>query len=253
MLVIRNSQQDVLKLTALKEFEDSRVAHIKKHFPNHYKIMGEECTRRVIRHAIDRAKDYGFTTKRNVSLYLTVMLILGSHFDREILLPWTAGILTEDSSRNSSERADLLVNKAIEYFSAVAGPNNFYLNRTLLNIRKEDFLVPSVASSDDYESAALAHLETLFPHKCAIVGNANLKNLIQAGLKRAPAYGIIGKTDMAMYTGMMFLLGTFFDIDPQFPVAETILNDPELRSPSEKLEKLRTQAMRLLETFLEKS
>jgi hypothetical protein len=73
MLVIRDSQKDVLKLTALKGFEDSRVAHIKKHFPNHYKIMGEECTRRVIRHAIDRARDYGFTTQRNVSLYFNVI------------------------------------------------------------------------------------------------------------------------------------------------------------------------------------
>ena len=138
MLTIRDEQMEALALPVLKNFEDEMVEHIKEFFPNHFRIIGAFQIRNVVRYGIERAKTYGFTTQRNVSLYITLMPFLGSNFDiDDIQLPWTKKILYDKNIKNPSARIDKLADRAIAFSDEIAGKDNIHLNRVLIKLHKK--------------------------------------------------------------------------------------------------------------------
>src|SRR5687768_1038870 len=106
MLIIKNAQVKAFGNAALKNFEEEMVRHVKEFFPNHYRMIRENELRTFINYAFLRAKEYGFTTKRNVCLYLNNMLALGSNFDHDPLYPWVYDILKEKTRHSPIARID---------------------------------------------------------------------------------------------------------------------------------------------------
>lgn len=250
MLKIREEQMEELAKVSLKKFEDRMVEHVKEFFPRHYEVMGEPTIRNVIQYGVDRAKTYDFISERNVCLYTNLMLLLGGNFDADSQLPWVAAVLTDESIAEPNARIDKLLEVATEYLDEVAGLGDKHLELALLNfgeIPVQDFS-ESATGEADRNTADL--LEGVWPQKYAKLGEGIVTRLGQSAMESAGRYGITGDRGVAIYVAHMFLWGSGFDRDPQFPGAAAVLADESIVNQSEKVDRLYKESMAFLETWL---
>lgn len=97
MLKIRREQVDLLAESSQRVFERRMLAHVEKHFPEHYVKLGRDDCLELICFGIERAKLYDFVSERNVCKYIDLMLCFGVEFDRDSKQPWAAKILNDES------------------------------------------------------------------------------------------------------------------------------------------------------------
>jgi len=250
MLKIRKEQHDELGKISLKRFEDSMVEHIKKFFPKYYEIHGEPIIRDVIQYAIERSNTYDFTTERDVCLYINLVFLLGSNFDKDIQLPWASVILRDETITGPATRIERLNGKVMEYLDEAVGVENEYLGRALLRIREISFEDFDRSPSPNAGSVAVVQLREIWPHKCRQLGEPVLRRLITEGMKTARSYNITSERGVVLYTALMFLLGSGFDKDPQFPWAASILNDESITNEAAKVDRLYKDSMTFLKKWL---
>jgi hypothetical protein len=250
MLKIRKDQYEELGKVSLKRFEDSMVEHIKEFFPKYYEIHKEPLIRKIIQYGVDRAESYGFETQRDTPFFIDLMFLLGSHFDEDTQYPWAPKILTNESIADPISRADKLYDTAMEYIDQSAGIENEYLGRALLKAREisiEDFAQSPTANVGDVTAT---QLQKIWRKKCQQMGETNLRKLIRDGIDSAKGYNITTERGIVLYTSLMFLLGSGFDKDPQFPWAVKILNDQSISTESTMIDRLYKEAMAFLEKWL---
>lgn len=249
MFVIQNKQIEEFKNLALKKFEDEMVDHIKESFPNHFIMIQENGIRDTIRYGYIRAKNYGFTTKRNVCLYINKMMVLGSNFDCDPQYPWAQMILNENTEYNPGLRIDRLSDKTLDTMSQIAGSRQEYLNRALLNIHNNANELFERLMSIGFKGP-LHYLNTLFPQKFEVIGEYNLHQMIKYGIDNANKYGIRHESSRLIYFVCMFLMGSGFDRDPQFSWAKEILTDLSITNQTKRVELLYHKVINSVRSFI---
>lgn len=250
MLKIRKEQYEELGKISLKRFEDSMVEHIKEFFPNYYEIYEEPTIRKVIQYGIDRAENYGFTTERNVSLYVNLMFMLGSNFDVDPQLPWVVAILKDQLIIDPSTRIDRLSNKALDYLDRVAGSTNEHLGRALLRIRQIPVEEFSRLSVENIEDNVASQLKEIWPSKYRDIGRQNVHNLIRHSIATANNYNVKSERGIVIFTVLMFMLGSGFDTDPQFQWTAASLKDKAIAEQTTGIDRVYKEAMTFLEKWL---
>lgn len=248
MFQLQNKQTDIFKTVALKKFEDEMVDHIKQFFPNHYISMQEEAVRKTIMYGYFRAEIYGFTTKRNVCLYINTMMVLGSNFDYDPLYPWTQSML-RDNKEDPKVRIDKIADKTMEVFGQILGPLYLHINRALMNINSNADEIFARLTNNNL-SGALQQLELLYPRKFQVLGEPSINHMVKFGVDNANNYGITYQSNTLVYIACMFMMGSGFDKDPQFYWAGEILNDPAITDQDKKIKLLYDQAVSNLRKFL---
>ena len=247
MLKIRKEQNEELGKIALKKFEDSMVKHVKEFFPKYYEIYEEPLIRKVILCAVERAESYGLITEREVCLYINLVFLLGGNFDADPQLPWASAILNNETITDSTERIDSLHDMAMEYLDQVAGAENEYLGKALLKIREipvDDFSQTPTPNADDI---AAVQLQKIWPAKCQQMGKSTLRKLIRSAIESAKVYNITSERGIVLFSGLMFMLGSGFDKDPQFPWAHKVLNDKSITDQKIRIDRLYKEAMAFLD------
>jgi hypothetical protein len=250
MLKIRKEQYEELGKVSLKRFEDSMVEHIKEFFPKYYEIHKEPLIRKVILYAVEQAESYGLITERDVCLYINLVFLWGSNFDTDPQLSWAAAILNDEMITDSVTRIDKLHDKGMEYLDQVAGVENEYLGRALLKVREisiEDFAQSPTANAGDVAST---QLQKIWRRKCQQLGETTLRRLIRDSIESAKGYNIKTERGVVLYTALMFLLGSGFDKDAQFPWAENVLNDTSIPDESIRVDRLYKEAIAFVEKWL---
>lgn len=196
--------------------------HIRTYFPEHQAAISEEQLRETIRLSHSRAANYGLSSVRSVCIYLNCMLWLGSRFDTDLQYPWARTILTDPHLRSQRARADRLADAAVKFMLRLAGPDN----QNIAALR-ERLLSEGDALSDIWMRSFPAQLcAAYFPAKWELLDEEIRNGLMPAGRRLAARYGMHDAASSGVYTILMFLLGSSFDNDPQFPWAAGILNDP---------------------------
>jgi hypothetical protein len=250
MLKIRKEQDEELGKINLKKFEDNMVEHIKEFFPKYYEIHSEPLIREIIHYTIERAESYDFVTERDVCMYINLVLLLGSNFDTDPQLPWAIKILKDETITDPATRIDRLYDKAMEYFDKVAGTENEFLGRSLLRIRDISIQNFSQMAPENTIDVSVALLEKIWPQKCRELGETTLSSLFGEAAVSAKNYNITSERGIVLYTWLMFMLGSGFDKDPQFPWAAKILRDESIVDQGKKVDQLYNEAMTFLEKWL---
>jgi len=107
MLTIRNSQMRVITAPKIEAFVERVRHHLAKCFPDAYRAIGGGAMAAHIRHGIERATRYGFASQREIVLYINLMFVFGSDFDKDPDFPWAADIL-DDNTLPQSQRMEKL-------------------------------------------------------------------------------------------------------------------------------------------------
>jgi hypothetical protein len=247
MMVIQHAQMAAFKEASLNKFEGEMVAHLKKYFPSHFNMIGENGIRNAVKYGYKNAKNYGFTSKRNVCQYLNTMILLGSNFDTDPQYPWVKDILAE-AGKGANACSDQLMDATLEYVRAITGTQHIHLNRALLYLHHNADAVFDALMNKSYKGY-LYFLEKLYPKKYEVVGLDNINGMIRMGKVNAYKYNLRSEPEMLLYVVLMFIMGSGFDSDPQFPWAKNILDDNSIQD-AEKPALLFGRAIEQLRSFV---
>jgi len=223
-LEIHSQQLTTLHARAHRSFVDELVDHVTTYFPAHA-ALGEPQIRRVIDHAVARAQLHGFTSERNICLYLDLVLMLGADLDVDPQIPWAAEILADPGFTHPTLRIDHLTNTALTHLERTAGVDDVHLERAVDRLRRDmDDMIHMVDRSGSmWPPLALRILRRIWPERCDALGEVPLAYLIRGAYEGAHHHGLAARHDLAIYLVCTFLFGSGFAHDPQYPWAAAAL------------------------------
>jgi hypothetical protein len=120
----------------------------------------------------------------------------------------------------------------------------------MLIIRQEQMAVFEQAVVKNFASRVQEHLQKFFPEHCKALGEEGTRAVIRLGLERAEHYQLVSERDVYLYFSLMFLLGSHFDEDPQFPWVEELLKDQAPETALVRVAPIYDQAMTLLDSMV---
>ncbi len=222
---IHSSQLTTLHDRANRTYADDLVDHIRNYFPAHT-ALGDLQLRRVVDRAVSRAGLHGFTSERNICLYLDLMLMLGSDFDVDPQFPWAAEILAEPTFAHPTLRIDHLTNTALARLERTAGVDDEHLARAYLRMRRNmtDLIAMVDRGGGLWAPLALTVLRRIWPERSADLGDDTLARVIRGAYEAAHHHGLAARHDLAIYVVCSVIFGSGFDRDPQFPWAAEALS-----------------------------
>ena len=246
---IRHDQMMTFEQNAAKSFEDRAVDYLVEHFPDKCNAIGSENLPELARLARARAAAQYIYGERGIMMYLHLMFVLGSFFDYDLMYPWAGQTLAGTVYAKEDQRLQALWAKAEEYRKKVMGENDEHLGRVLKTLHEEAGQWPPPFVGGTPEDYVIHRLKDLYPEKAAFVGQDRMKLLTQVGLKSARNYKLTNKSGISAFTTLMFMLGTYFDTDPQYKWAAEVLKDESLKEPSDKANRLFSEAVKYLDMF----
>jgi hypothetical protein len=249
VLRIRQQQLEVFQAVALGQFEDTMVAHVRAYFPTHFRVLGEDGIRPVIRYGYARAMRHALDTQRSVCLYINAMLLMGSNFDVDPMYPWASEILSDTSGRYPRLRIDRLSDRSLRVFYRIAGQHHMQLNRALVTLHRD-----AAAIQEAIGGGSIAELpqfaRRLFPAKAEVVGDEALEIVARTAVEAAARYGLVADFHVLLYGVLMFMIGSGFDTDPQYGRLRRALTNPLVSEPSAKAAALHTAMHETLSAIL---
>jgi hypothetical protein len=112
----------------------------------------------------------------------------------------------------------------------------------VLRVRAEQVAVFEQAAVRDFEDRMVAHLRKFAPSHFKFLTEAEVRQVICHGMKRAERHGFASRRSLRIYIELMLMLGSGFDADPQLPWAAELLNDERIIDETERIDCLRDKA-----------
>jgi hypothetical protein len=212
-----------------------------RQFPNHCIVLTDPGTRRFIDLGANRAARHGYESLEDIRSYLTLMLFLGSYFDKDPQLPWAAEAL---SQRMTMGRFfDLAVNS----LEPVIGEDGEYYRRALLWAHAHPFEKLEANYGDP--NGLERWLDDLFDRKYRSLPEPVRAELAGSIFARANEHGVATIPGILTLAALMFLLGHGIDRDPLYPWFGGVLADATL-PPDAKAAALHREALVQLDRFM---
>jgi len=96
----------------------------------------------------------------------------------------------------------------------------------MLVIRTEQMKTFEEAAMRRFEDEMVEHSKDLSPRLCEVIGDEQLLVALRSAISRAIAYGFTNRGPIRLFIEMMFLCGSAFDTDPQYPKVGEVLRMP---------------------------
>ena len=93
----------------------------------------------------------------------------------------------------------------------------------MLKIRKQQMTVFEETAWRRFEDEMVLHSQQFTPRLCVVLGEERLRVALRQAMRRASEYGFTNRGPMRLYIELMFLCGSDFDTDPQYPELGKIL------------------------------
>jgi len=94
----------------------------------------------------------------------------------------------------------------------------------MLKIRSDQMKTFEEAAWLRFENEMVIHSREFSPKLCEVIGEAQLRIALGQDIKRAVEYGFTYQGPVRLYIELMFLFGSHFDTDPQYPMFAKVLN-----------------------------
>ena len=118
----------------------------------------------------------------------------------------------------------------------------------VLIIRKEQMEAFQKVAGGNFEDQLVVHFQNIAGERTAELGEKGLRRVIRYGMQRADNYDFTLRGPSRFYVETMFILGSDFDTDPQYPWAFDILSDPGKGDEVERADALHGKLMEFLST-----
>lgn len=224
MLLIRDSQMEAFRRAALERTELDLVRHFTRFYPRECLYAGGDGpVLTLVRRAIERAAEHGYTGRGQIYLYTGLMFMLGDRFDRDPQIPWAGAQLDDVSIPNPTLRIEELYKTAVNYLGATAGEDCELIVRAMLRLRAFDPEHHPRTTGEEWDKDVCARLGELYPEKYKAQGEEPTRAMVHASAERAALYGVGGPKGRAVYATLSFMLGSGFHRDLLYPWAARAL------------------------------
>jgi hypothetical protein len=106
-VVIRDEQLRRMGSVLFDEYTEKVLAHLREVFPQRMAAAGPEAARKLVDRAVARGKELGFTTERNLLLWIDLSFALGGDWEKKAGLRWLQQI-AQDRAQDQSARIYLI-------------------------------------------------------------------------------------------------------------------------------------------------
>jgi hypothetical protein len=113
MLVIHNSQINILRDHSEAQFREDMTEYLRNMFPALHDIPSHILDSHLAR-ALERARSYGLRSARDICRYLNICVLYGWEFDALPENAWMRAILTDAAVSSPSGRLHRLVDRCLE-------------------------------------------------------------------------------------------------------------------------------------------
>lgn len=96
----------------------------------------------------------------------------------------------------------------------------------MLTIREEQMKAFENVALGRFEDEMVIHSKKFTPQLCKVLGDDQLRAALRQAMERADTYGFTNRGPIRLYIELMFLYGSDFDTDPQYPGLAEVLNAP---------------------------
>ena len=93
----------------------------------------------------------------------------------------------------------------------------------MLKIREEQMKVFEEAALQSFEDEMVAHSKKFTPRLCEVIGEEQLRVALRRAMERAGTYGFTYRGPIRLFIELMFLYGSDFDTDLQYPAVGEVL------------------------------
>ena len=93
-----------------------------------------------------------------------------------------------------------------------------------------------------FEREAVEHVKGFAPKHTEVLGEDGTRTVVRAGIERAARYDFNAPGPVHFFLDLMFVLGSEFDKDPQYPWAAEILNDKSIPGQMPRADRLHGRA-----------
>jgi hypothetical protein len=240
MLVIRQAQMSAFQQVATRRFEAEMVAHSKEFSPTLCAVIGDGQLLVALRSAMTRAKDYGFTNRGPVRLYIEMMFLCGSDFDTDPQFPALRKALREPADQ--MQRAEQIHRGFLEYLENVSGPGARNVHKALRDLL-HFVTVPLTLSWGNFVPGILENMRQIFPQRAAYVGEVGLKALVEEGIAAAQEYGFTTVRAAGLLVVLKFAFGHGCTRDPLYPWISRTLGDSRIVDAEARAMRLEKKAV----------
>ncbi|MEM6992924.1 MAG: hypothetical protein AAF721_20580 [Myxococcota bacterium] len=208
---------------------DELLHHLWTEFPQHCIALTDSGCRRCVEAAIDAGQHYGLTELAPLRVFLTMMVMLGSDFHRDVQLPWAVQALKRNRALPQAQAMSRLAARTANELGTVAGEDGELYRRALLWVRSKRF--DTLVTDYVTHGAEGQHLwlRALYVTKYDSLGRGRVDGVIEAARAAAADAGIQGPEGTMVFAGLMFLLGSGFAGDPFHPWVQPALQDARER------------------------
>lgn len=113
----------------------------------------------------------------------------------------------------------------------------------MLIIRNEQKKQLGQVAAKGFEDELVEHLKDFAPRHWEALGPDGVRNVARLGIERAETYGLTNRGPARFYVEMMFLFGSDFDTDPQYPWAGWILTGTWISDQMTRADQLHERTM----------
>ena len=100
------------------------------------------------------------------------------------------------------------------------------IDSEMLRIRSEQITVFEEAGRRRFNEEMVEHSKNFAPPICEVIGDEQLRVALRSAMTRAENYGFTYRGPIRLFIEMMFLCGSAFDTDPQYPAVGEVLRAP---------------------------
>ncbi len=94
----------------------------------------------------------------------------------------------------------------------------------MLKIREQQMKAFDIAAMQSFEDEMVEHSGEFSPTLCQVLGEKQLRVALRQTIQRAKDYGFTNRGPIRLCIELMFLCGSGFDTDPQYPEVGKVLN-----------------------------
>lgn len=250
MMIIRTAQMDAFKEAAQLTFVTDIVTHLSEFSVPLCKTLGHEQLKSVVLNGIARAENYGLTYRGPIRLFLEMMLIFGSGFDKDPQYPWAGDALRKADFENQMFKAGHLEHLARDYLTQVHGRNSENAEQALR-------LLEALAGGDTLVFRRASMKEDIldvfcriFPIKLNHIGTVAAEDLAQrAQALSDKVFGRDQERVVGLLAILMFSFGAECADDPIYPWIGATLRNPRITDPSFRAMSLERKAIKWLKAI----
>ncbi len=108
----------------------------------------------------------------------------------------------------------------------------------MLTMRQEQVEAFRQHHLQKFEDEMVEHLKKFAARHWKVMGEPDGRRVIRLGIEQARKYGLTIRGPVRFYIELMFMFGSYFDTDPQYPWASTVLANPEAVDQSVRADRL---------------